>query len=123
MKVQVRWFYHPAEVDGSGEGGGRVDDLKIQENALFASSHTDENDVQTISHKCQLLQYHNYVKLRADSSEDLEDVYYLAGDYDPVVGTIKFCPDVIKWKFHVTPFIRDGVNKILSLPAKLHEFF
>ena len=101
MKVLVRWFYHPAEVDGSAEGGGRVDDLKTQENALFASSHTDENDVQTISHKCQLLQYHEYVKL--SDGDDLEDVYYLAGDYDPVVGTIKFCPDVIQWKFCKLP--------------------
>ena len=42
----MRWFYHPAEVDGSAEGGGRIDDLKIQTNALFASSHADENDIQ-----------------------------------------------------------------------------
>jgi len=96
MKVQVRWFYHPAEVEGSAEGGGRVEDLKIQTNALFASSHADENDIQTISHKCQLLDYNEYVKLVDAGRDDLEDIFYLAGDYDPVVGTIKFCPDVIR---------------------------
>ena len=54
-QVQVRWFYHPAEVEGTAEGGGRVDDLLTQANALFSSSHADENDVQTISHRCSLL--------------------------------------------------------------------
>ena len=95
MKVQVRWFYHPAEVEGSAEGGGRVDDLKMTSNALFASSHADENDVQTISHKCSLLSFDKYQEIIEKSDDDLEDVYYLAGDYDPVVGTIKFSPGVI----------------------------
>ena len=27
---------------------------------------------------------------------DTEDVYYLAGDYEPVLGTIKFKPGVIQ---------------------------
>merc|ERR550519_1783028 len=27
MKVEVRWFYHPAEVEGTALGGGRVEDL------------------------------------------------------------------------------------------------
>jgi len=95
MKVQVRWFYHPAEVEGSAKGGGRVDDLQVRSNALFASTHADENDVQTISHKCTLLQYNEYKKRIDNDGDDLEDVYYLAGDYDPVVGTIQFCPGVI----------------------------
>ena len=45
---QVRWFYHPAEVEGSAEGGGRVEDLVTTNNALFSSSHADENDVQVL---------------------------------------------------------------------------
>lgn len=95
MKVQVRWFYHPAEVEGSAEGGGRVADLTLQTNALFASSHADENDVQTISHKCSLLSYEEYLKVKETAGADMEDCYYLAGNYDPVLGTIKFSPGVI----------------------------
>ena len=55
-QVQVRWFYHPAEVEGTAEGGGRVQDLEVTSNALFSSSHEDQNDVQTISHRCSLLE-------------------------------------------------------------------
>ena len=95
MKVEVRWFYHPAEVEGSALGGGRVEDLSIS-NGLFASSHSDENDVQTISHKCHLLDLQDYLSRREGGAEDTEDLYYLAGDYDPVVGTINFKPGVIK---------------------------
>ena len=94
MKVQVRWFYHPAEVEGSAEGGGRVEDLSLI-NGLFASSHTDENDVQTISHKCHLLDMTEYKRRLEAGNEDTEDLYYLAGDYDPVVGTINFKPGVL----------------------------
>lgn len=94
MKVQVRWFYHPAEVEGTAEGGGRVDDLLTQANALFSSSHADENDVQTISHRCSLLDLKEFRK-RFESG-DTEDVYYLAGEYEPVLGTIKFSAGVIK---------------------------
>ena len=56
LQVQVRWFYHPAEVEGTAEGGGRVGDLQVTSNALFSSSHADQNDVQTISHRCSLLE-------------------------------------------------------------------
>ena len=97
MKVQVRWFYHPAEVEGpyTAVGGGRVEDIKT-EGALFSSSHYDENDVQTISHKCQVMQcgqFHTLAttgKLDRDGNEE----YYLAGEYDPVEGTIVFAPGV-----------------------------
>jgi len=95
MKVEVRWFYHPAEVEGTALGGGRVEDLNIS-NGLFASSHSDENDVQTISHKCHLLELQDYLRRLEGGAEDTEDLYYLAGDYDPVVGTINFKPGVIK---------------------------
>ena len=94
MKVEVRWFYHPAEVEGTALGGGRVEDLNTT-NGLFASSHSDENDVQTISHKCHLLELKEYLARQEAGPEDTEDLYYLAGDYDPVVGTINFKPGVI----------------------------
>lgn len=95
MKVEVRWFYHPAEVEGTALGGGRVEDLYTS-NGLFASSHSDENDVQTISHKCHLLELRDFLSRQEAGPEDTEDLYYLAGDYDPVVGTINFKPGVVK---------------------------
>jgi len=94
MKVQVRWFYHPAEVEGTAEGGGRVQDLEVTSNALFSSSHEDQNDVQTISHRCSLLELEEFKERLAAS--DTEDVYYLAGEYEPVLGVIKFKPGVIQ---------------------------
>ena len=55
-QVQVRWFYHPAEVEDTAGGRGRIQDLEVTSNALFSSSHEDQNDVQTISHRCSLLE-------------------------------------------------------------------
>ena len=91
MKVQVRWFYHPAEVEGTAVGGGRVEDIKTK-GALFSSSHADENDVQTISHKCQVVQAADFTSGGSDMDMDNSDTdtYYLAGESDPVEGTIVF---------------------------------
>ena len=52
-RVQVKWFYHPAEVEGTVLGGGSLAAVSARAGALFSSGHSDENDVQTISHKCQ----------------------------------------------------------------------
>ena len=97
MKVKVRWFYHQAEVEGTAVGGGRVEDIKT-EGALFSSSHCDENDIQTISHKCQVLKYADFTNLvdREGVDMDSNDTYYLAGEYDPVEGTIVFVPGVLE---------------------------
>jgi len=91
MKVQVKWFYHAAETEGTAKGGGRVEDIKTP-GALFESSHYDENDVQTISHKCEVVDFN---QLREAEAEE-EMVYYLAGQYDPVVGSIVFSPHLFK---------------------------
>ena len=92
MRVQVMWFYHPAEVEGTAVGGGRVEDIK-NVGALFSSNHYDENDVQTISHKCRVVQPAEFTSQVSNSTGlDLEsnDLYFLAGEYDPVEGTIVF---------------------------------
>ena len=47
----------------------------------------DENDVQTISHKCEVLSYEEYKRRRIDRYEN-GDVYYLAGFYDPTIGVV-----------------------------------
>ena len=95
MKVQVKWFYHQAEVEGTAVGGGRVEDIKTQ-GGLFSSSHYDENDIQTISHKCQVLKYSDFTNLVSSEVVDMDsnDSYYLAGEYDPVEGTIVFATGV-----------------------------
>uniref|UniRef100_A0A8C4QMB5 BAH domain-containing protein n=1 Tax=Eptatretus burgeri TaxID=7764 RepID=A0A8C4QMB5_EPTBU len=57
MVVRVKWFYHPEEtcLNRKPNDGKR---------ALYQSEHADENDVQTISHRCQ------------------------AGSYDPTTGVL-----------------------------------
>ncbi|XP_072042913.1 LOW QUALITY PROTEIN: uncharacterized protein [Amphiura filiformis] len=83
MVVRVKWFYHPEET----KGGRKSYDGDM---ALYQSPHVDENDVQTISHKCEVLSQADFklytvgkkLKLQVDES----DVYYLAGTYDPTTG-------------------------------------
>ena len=84
MRVQVMWFYHPAEVEGTVLGGGSLESISQTENALFSSGHSDENDVQTISHKCVVT---SEVEARTGFREEAE-VYSLVGEYDPIVGTV-----------------------------------
>ncbi|XP_058446655.1 protein winged eye isoform X3 [Malaya genurostris] len=87
MVVRVKWFYHPEETEG-------CPNLKYP-GALFQSPHEDENDVQTISHKCEVLSLSEYTaKFGSDPKQysaiyDNNDTYYLAGYYDPTVITIK----------------------------------
>ena len=67
--------------------------------ALFESSHYDENDVQTISHKCEVVEFPEVEERRARGAKaevEEEQVYYLAGQYDPVVGSIVFSPTLFK---------------------------
>ncbi|XP_013109729.2 protein winged eye isoform X1 [Stomoxys calcitrans] len=85
--VRVRWFYHPEETTGCPK-------LKFP-GALFESPHEDENDVQTISHRCEVLQFARYYnKFGADSKQyqsiyDNNDTYYLAGYYNPRLQVLK----------------------------------
>uniref|UniRef100_A0A182RDB4 BAH domain-containing protein n=1 Tax=Anopheles funestus TaxID=62324 RepID=A0A182RDB4_ANOFN len=92
MVVRVKWFYHPEETQD-------CPNLKYP-GALFQSPHEDENDVQTISHKCEVLGLREYTaKFGADPKQyssiyDNNDTYYLAGYYDPTVMTIKMQPEI-----------------------------
>jgi hypothetical protein len=100
MRVKVQWFYHSSETEGTATGGRRVQDLKLP-GALFESSHFDENDIQTISHRCEVLSYSTYAKkIESDPSRlktiyENNDLYYLAGQHDPIEGTIQFENDVL----------------------------
>ncbi|NXN96429.1 BAHC1 protein, partial [Rhinopomastus cyanomelas] len=82
MVVKVKWFYHPEET----KLGKRQSDGK---NALYQSCHEDENDVQTISHKCQVVGREHYEQItRSKKYQDRQDLYYLAGTYDPTTGRL-----------------------------------
>ncbi|GAB6020239.1 hypothetical protein CHUAL_002957 [Chamberlinius hualienensis] len=89
MIVKVRWFYHPEETKGGKK-------LVFNKGALYQSYHIDENDVQTISHKCEVLSWAEYRKYKdqeanqssGSSIYDNCDVYYLAGSYDPTAGVV-----------------------------------
>ncbi|KAG7460193.1 hypothetical protein MATL_G00218940 [Megalops atlanticus] len=83
MVVKVKWFYHPEET----KMGKRHRDGK---HALYQSCHEDENDVQTISHRCQVVSRAEYEHLSRDRkhSGGGQDLYYLAGTYDPTSGQL-----------------------------------
>ncbi|XP_048846909.1 BAH and coiled-coil domain-containing protein 1 isoform X2 [Brienomyrus brachyistius] len=83
MVVKVKWFYHPEETKlGKQHRDGK--------HALYQSSHEDENDVQTISHKCQVVsreEYEQLSRIRKPTGSS-QDLYYLAGTYDPASGQL-----------------------------------
>ncbi|KAA8582582.1 hypothetical protein FQN60_006253 [Etheostoma spectabile] len=83
MVVKVKWFYHPEET----KLGKRHRDGK---HALYQSCHEDENDVQTISHKCQVVSREEYECLTRNQKPNgtSPDLYYLAGTYDPTTGQL-----------------------------------
>ncbi|XP_010904383.2 BAH and coiled-coil domain-containing protein 1 isoform X2 [Esox lucius] len=83
MVVRVKWFYHPEET----RLGKRHRDGK---HALYQSSHEDENDVQTISHRCQVVSRADYEHLirRQKPGGGAQDLFYLAGTYDPTTGQL-----------------------------------
>merc|ERR1719412_2926313 len=89
--VAVRWYYHLAEVDCVQDSDRKnLKKLKQPKGALFESNHYDENDVQTISHRCDVLSLDKFklgssanqkqgLAAAADPEEDSNDKYYLAG--------------------------------------------
>ncbi|XP_053269533.1 BAH and coiled-coil domain-containing protein 1 [Pleuronectes platessa] len=83
MVVRVKWFYHPEET----RLGKRHRDGK---NALYQSSHEDENDVQTISHRCQVVSRAEYdhLMLERKPGNSANDQFYLAGTYEPTTGQL-----------------------------------
>ncbi|KAG7491211.1 hypothetical protein MATL_G00000670 [Megalops atlanticus] len=83
MVVKVKWFYHPEET----KLGKRHRDGK---HALYQSCHEDENDVQTISHRCQVVSRAEYERLSRGRRPvgGCQDLFYLAGTYDPTTGQL-----------------------------------
>lgn len=68
------------------------------QNALFESQHEDENDVQTIAHKCEVLSYSQYKKRVSNASKKgrslKPNVFFVAGFYDPAAKDVTFHPGV-----------------------------
>lgn len=64
--------------------------LLHSQHALYQSCHEDENDVQTISHKCQVVSRDEYECLTRTQKPGgaPPDLYYLAGTYDPTTGQL-----------------------------------
>ncbi|XP_053671243.1 protein winged eye [Anopheles nili] len=121
MVVRVKWFYHPEETQG-------CPNLKYP-GALFQSPHEDENDVQTISHKCEVLSLPEYTAKfgtepkQYSSIYDNNDTYYLAGYYDPTVKTIKMQPEIevlppnVRWVTTTSSATVAGLTPAKPLPA------
>ncbi|CAH0564851.1 unnamed protein product [Brassicogethes aeneus] len=93
MIVKVKWFYHPEETVGCP--------LNLQyPGALFESPHSDENDVQTISHRCEVVPLKEYRDRLGNDPQryatiyDNNDIYYLAGYYDPGTKNLKMEPGI-----------------------------
>lgn len=68
----------------------------VFQGALFESPHNDKNDVQTISHKCDVVTVDKYRKRLLKEPErkhnvyQSNDLYYLAGFYDPTTKRLTF---------------------------------
>ena len=84
----MTWYYHAEE---TWNGRHPLE----PKGGLYLSEHGDENDVQTISHRCDVLPFADYAKrvkqLGLSFSElensplgDQDDLYYFGGTYDPI---------------------------------------
>ncbi|KAI8124677.1 Protein winged eye, partial [Lucilia cuprina] len=85
--------------------------------ALFESPHEDENDVQTISHRCEVLQFGRYYnKFGSDSKQyqsiyDNNDTYYLAGYYNPRLQVLKLQDNIPTLEEQTQPQQQQTLNK------------
>lgn len=68
--------------------------LCLLQNGLYLSSHVDENDVQTIAHKCDVVRLHDSKNTRktkstedADSDLTNNNIFWCLGTYDPLTET------------------------------------
>ena len=79
------------EIETASVLGDTMDNITL-EHALFSSGHSDENDVQTISHKCLVLRSESS-QAPGDSEDNSDhDVYNLVGDYDPLLQQVTLLP-------------------------------
>merc|ERR1712045_415644 len=93
--VGVRWYYHLAEIECSdAEDKQNIKKIKHPKGALFESNHYDENDVQTISNRCDVQSFGKYLQPNQDHDTD-NDKYYLAGTHNAIEKTVQFATGVL----------------------------
>ncbi|XP_014405482.1 PREDICTED: trinucleotide repeat-containing gene 18 protein-like, partial [Myotis brandtii] len=90
---------------------------KPTQRALYQSSHVDENDVQTVSHKCLVVGLEQYEQmLKTKKHQDSEGLYYLAGTYEPTTGMI-FSTDGVPTAEEQVPGQADPQVRGISKPG------
>lgn len=68
---------------------------------MFRSPHNDVNDVQSIMNRCRVVPFEEFKTIvdkepeRLSAIYDNNDLFYLAGDYEPVMKMINFSDGVI----------------------------
>lgn len=88
---------------------------------MFQSPHADENDVQTISHKCRVQSFGEYVQqfgpdpARYISVYDNNDTFYSAGYYDPTAQSLKLDTSI---PVGIEPVEETHVAKVLASTIK-----
>uniref|UniRef100_A0A914WT10 BAH domain-containing protein n=1 Tax=Plectus sambesii TaxID=2011161 RepID=A0A914WT10_9BILA len=89
-KLRVAWCYRAHEIVP------RIHvNALVAKRALFRSDHYDDNCIQSLSEKCELLSWAEFKKLD-ESDEHLGDrpnIYFLAGSYDPVNRRLQWADD------------------------------
>ena len=87
MKVRINWLYHKDEVCGLLGNGSRVEDVDV-DGAVFESSHFDDNNVQSISHKCSVTKITDKI-----ANQHKHYDYCALGSFDPVTGHLIYYQD------------------------------
>ena len=77
-----------SQVESLTQGVGQVSE--VGDGAVFESSHFDDNNVQSISHKCIVSRYNK----KTDKNEK-QDEYCAVGHFDPVEGNVTFYEGVL----------------------------
>lgn len=68
---------------------------------MFKSPHNDINDVQSIMNGCQVVSIEEFSSIIEKDAKRLKNIYvnndlfYLAGDYEPVMKMINFSDGVV----------------------------
>ncbi|KAK2716482.1 uncharacterized protein LOC136039152 isoform X2 [Artemia franciscana] len=90
--VKVRWLYFPEDIDKIV----RPEPGTILEGGLFESNHTDENSLQTIDRKVEVISASEYRSRITSEGEDLSsDVYYNAGFYNVTTKQLDIRLDIV----------------------------
>jgi len=109
MLVNVKWFYHPEELQDVKVSLPKHKVLQISMSVCLSSNRyaclcscyqsvvawlqdIDENDIQTIRHKCEVVEHGDFLKrklhLRSGDDRMKFSAFYLAGNYNAAKSKI-----------------------------------